>query len=69
MINLDTGPHIEQKMDNEYGVAKNVSNGLYYIDDAVPFVVYKEQVPANRLVVKNANKCWRCRSWTIYYKF
>jgi hypothetical protein len=36
----------------EYGIAKNISNGLNYIDDAVPFVVYKENVPANRLIVK-----------------
>jgi len=36
----------------ERGIAKNVSNGLNYIDDAVPFVVYKEKIPANRLVVK-----------------
>ena len=36
----------------ERGVASIVSNGLSYIDDAVPFVVYKENVPANRLVVK-----------------
>jgi hypothetical protein len=36
----------------ERGVAKNISNGLNYIDDAVPFVVYKENVPANRIVVK-----------------
>jgi hypothetical protein len=36
----------------ERGIAKNVSNGLNYIDDAVPFVVYKEKVPANRLIVK-----------------
>jgi hypothetical protein len=36
----------------EYGIAKNISNALYYIDDAVPFVVYKNQIPANRLVVK-----------------
>jgi hypothetical protein len=36
----------------ERGIAKNVSNGLNYIDDTVPFVVYKEKVPANRLVVK-----------------
>ena len=36
----------------ERGIAKNVSNGLNYIDDAVPFVVYKENVPANRIVVK-----------------
>ena len=36
----------------ERGIAKNISNGNNYIDDAAPFVVYKEQVPANRLVVK-----------------
>ena len=36
----------------ERGIAKNVSNGLNYIDDAVPFVIYKEKVPANRLIVK-----------------
>ena len=36
----------------ERGIANNISNGLNYIDDAVPFVVYKTQVPANRLVVK-----------------
>ena len=36
----------------EYGIAKNVSNGLYFIDDAAPFVVYKEQVPSNRVVIK-----------------
>ena len=37
---------------SEYGVAKNISNGLYFIDDAAPFVVYKEPVPANRVVLK-----------------
>ena len=36
----------------ERGIAKNISNGLNYIDDAVPFVVYKEEVPTNRIVVK-----------------
>ena len=38
--------------NSEYGIAKNITNGNYYIDDTAPFVVYKEQVPANRLVVK-----------------
>jgi hypothetical protein len=38
--------------NDERGIAKNISNGLNYIDDAVPFVVYKEEVPANRIVVK-----------------
>ena len=36
----------------ERGIANIISNDLHYIDDAVPFVVYKESVPANRLVVK-----------------
>ncbi len=36
----------------ERGIAKNISNSLYYIDDAVPFVVYKNNVPTNRIVVK-----------------
>jgi len=36
----------------EYGISKNSSNGVYPIDDCVPFVVYKKPVPANRLVVK-----------------
>jgi hypothetical protein len=37
---------------NEYGIAINQRNGQYYIDDAAPFVVYSEPVPANRIVVK-----------------
>ena len=36
----------------ERGIAKNISNDLYYIDDAVPFVVYKNIIPTNRIVVK-----------------
>lgn len=36
----------------EYGISKNNANGVYEIDDCVPFVVYKEEVPANRLIVK-----------------
>ena len=36
----------------EYGVSKNDANGIYWIEDANPFVVYKEAVPSNRLVVK-----------------
>lgn len=36
----------------EYGIANQATNGKNYIDDAAPFVVYKEQVPANRVVVK-----------------
>lgn len=36
----------------ELGISNNISNGLNYIDDAVPFVVYKNQVPANRMIIK-----------------
>jgi hypothetical protein len=42
----------EVKKTTEHGIAKNLSNGLNYIDDAVPFVVYKEKIPTNRIVVK-----------------
>jgi hypothetical protein len=37
---------------SEYGIANKNVNNQKVIDDAVPFVVYKENVPANRLVVK-----------------
>jgi hypothetical protein len=36
----------------EYGVASNVRDSQYSIEDACPFVVYKEKVPTNRIVVK-----------------
>jgi hypothetical protein len=36
----------------EQGIAKNKSGSLFYINDASPFVVYKEKVPANRIIVK-----------------
>ncbi len=36
----------------ERGIANKISGSFYYIDDACPFVVYKENVPANRIVVK-----------------
>jgi len=36
----------------ERGIAKTIVNGNYYIDDAAPFVVYKENVPANRIIIK-----------------
>jgi hypothetical protein len=36
----------------EYGISKNGINGVYPIDDANPFVAYKNEVPANRIVVK-----------------
>lgn len=36
----------------EYGIASKVTGSQYSIEDAVPFVVYKEKIPANRVVVK-----------------
>jgi hypothetical protein len=36
----------------ERGIANQLLNNQYYIDDAAPFVVYKDQVPANRIVLK-----------------
>lgn len=35
-----------------YGIANNNINGQNYISDAAPYIVYKEAVPANRVVVK-----------------
>ena len=36
----------------EYGIASKVSGAQNSIEDACPFVVYKEQVPTNRVVIK-----------------
>lgn len=36
----------------EYGISKNSAVGVFEIDDAVPFVVYKEVVPSNKIVLK-----------------
>jgi len=36
----------------ERGTSTNIVDGKYFIDDAAPFVVYKDDVPANRLVIK-----------------
>jgi hypothetical protein len=41
-----------EETNKEYGISKNSNGSTYPIDDAVPFVVYKDPVPANRLVVK-----------------
>lgn len=35
-----------------YGIANKQVNGQYFIDDACPFVVYNDEVPTNRIVVK-----------------
>jgi hypothetical protein len=34
------------------GIANNFVNGQHFIDDAAPFVVYDNPVPANRIVIK-----------------
>lgn len=36
----------------ERGVANQTILGQHYIEDAAPFVVYKNEIPANRIVVK-----------------
>jgi hypothetical protein len=36
----------------EYGMSDRKNANVYSIDDAVPFVVYKNPVPANRLIIK-----------------
>lgn len=40
------------KNTKERGIANQPLNGQIFIDDAVPFVVYKKPVPANRIVIK-----------------
>jgi hypothetical protein len=42
----------ESGISVERGIASTTVNGNHYIDDASPYVVYKSQVPANRIVVK-----------------
>lgn len=36
----------------ERGISKNNANGIYGIDDVAPFVIYKDVVPTNRIVIK-----------------
>jgi len=36
----------------EYGIANNSISENYHIEDAAPYVVYKEEIPVNRIVVK-----------------
>lgn len=36
----------------EFGISRNPENGVSYIYDACPFIVYKEEVAANRIVIK-----------------
>ena len=40
----------------ERGVANKKVDGVNQIDDACPFVVYKEQVPANKIIIKMQTK-------------
>jgi len=37
---------------SERGIANKLINGQHFIDDASPFVVYKNVVPSNRIIVK-----------------
>jgi hypothetical protein len=39
-------------INEEFGISKNSTTGRYVIEDCNPFVVYKEPVPANRIVLK-----------------
>jgi hypothetical protein len=36
----------------DYGIANRIVNNRNYIDDAVPYVVYKNQIPVNRIITK-----------------
>ena len=36
----------------DYGIANQQTSGKYVIDDTSPFIVYKNNIPANRVVVK-----------------
>jgi hypothetical protein len=52
-----TSYRTEKENDAEYvtkerGIATNSANNQYPIEDVSPFVVYKENVPANRLIIK-----------------
>ena len=54
----------------EYGVAKLWDDEfpdqtINFIEDVAPYVVYKEKVPANRIVIKNAIKHWKQKHWRV----
>jgi hypothetical protein len=42
----------EDSEPNELGISQQNENGLYYIYDAAPFVVYKDVAPTNKIIVK-----------------
>jgi hypothetical protein len=50
----------------EYGVANKTINGKHRIEDSAPFVVYKEKVPANRLIVKMQTNTGELDSGTFF---
>lgn len=41
-----------QENGEERGIANKLINNQHFIDDSAPYVVYKENIPANRLVFK-----------------
>ncbi len=48
----ESDAQITNSINVEYGISKNSSGQVYFIEDCNPFVAYKEKVPANRLIVK-----------------
>ena len=53
----------------EYGVANKTINGKHRIEDTAPFVVYKEKIPANRLIVKMQTNTGELDSGTFYNSY
>ena len=49
---IDTNNDGKPDITVERGIANKLINGQHFIDDASPFVVYKNIVPANRIIVK-----------------
>jgi len=39
-------------VEKEFGFSKDLVNNISYIDDANPFIVYKNEIPSNKIVVK-----------------
>lgn len=42
----------DEGSNTERGIANTEINGQIYIDDAAPFVVYKNSIPTNRIIIK-----------------
>ena len=49
---VDTDNDGQPNITVERGIANKLINGQHFIDDASPFVVYKNIVPTNRIIVK-----------------